>query len=161
MKALIIYYSWTGKTEIVAKAIAKTLNADIRKIEEVKERKGFFGFINGGYCAIKEKSSEIKSMDFNLDNYDIVFLGTPVWASKPAPAINAFVSKAKFNDKKVIVFVTMGSNSNKSAIKVLTDAVESKGGKIINSFAIRTGKVKDKKIIKQHGEDIGKQYIDK
>ncbi len=159
-KTLIVYYSLTGKTESVAKAIAKTLNADIKKIEEVKRRKGLFGFINGGYCARKGKCSEIKPMDFNLDNYDIIFLGTPVWASRSAPAVNTFISKANFNDKKVIIFVTMGSTGDKGAIKVLTNAVESKEGKIINSFAIRTGRIKSKEIIK-HGEDIGKQYIDK
>lgn len=157
MKALIVYYSWTGKTELVAKAISRTLNADARKVEEVKKRKGFLGFISGGWSARKEKCSGIKPIDFNLDNYDLVFLGTPVWALKPTPAINAFISKADFKDKKVVIFVTMGGIGGKSVIKMMCDTIESKGGEIINSFAIRTGGIKGEKIVKQ-GEEIGRQY---
>ncbi|WP_148677113.1 flavodoxin family protein [Staphylothermus hellenicus] len=38
MKALVVYYSKTGKTELVAKEIARVLNTDIRKVEEAKKK---------------------------------------------------------------------------------------------------------------------------
>lgn len=155
MKTLVVYYSLTGKTELVAKAIAKVLNADIRKVEEVEKRSRPSGFISGGFAAMRRKGSKINEMNFSLD-YDLIFLGTPVWGGKPTPAINTFISKADFENKKVILFVTMGGISGKT-IKILSDAIESKGGKIINSFSIRTGMVKDKEIIEK-GEEIGRQY---
>ncbi|MCX7837158.1 MAG: NAD(P)H-dependent oxidoreductase [candidate division WOR-3 bacterium] len=156
MKALIVYYSLTGKTEMIAQTIAKTLKAEIRKVEEIKKR-NFFGLIRGVFEAIKGKGSKIKPMDFNLTNYDLIFLGTPVWAFKPAPAINAFISKADFKDKKIILFVTMGGVGGKSAIKTLINIIESKGGKVINSFAIKTGGVEEKEIIEK-GNEIGREY---
>lgn len=98
-------------------------------------------------------------MDFNLDSYDLIFVGTPVWARKLTPAINAFVSKADFKDKKVIIFVTMAMQGGGNAIKILSDRIESKEGKVINSFAIRTGGVKNGRIIEE-GNKIGRQYKD-
>lgn len=159
MKTVIVYYSWTGKTELVAKAIAKSLNANVRKVEEVKKRKGFFGFISGGWSARKEQFSEIKPIDFNLGNYNLIFLGTPVWARRPTPAINAFISKADFRDKEVVLFATMSGVGAENTIKIMANRIETKGGKVINSFAIKTGGLEDGKIIKQ-GKDIGRQYRD-
>ncbi len=159
MRTLVVYYSLTGKTELVAEAIAKVLNADIRKIKEARKRRVPFGFISGGFAAMRKKGCKIKEMNLNLD-YHLIFLGAPVWGGKPTPAINAFISKADFKDKKVIIFVTMGAIGDKSAIKIMSDAIELKGGKIINSFAIKTGGIKDEKIFKQ-GEDIGRQYRNK
>lgn len=157
MKALVVYYSWTGKTELVAKAIARTLSADVRKVEEVQKRKGVVGLISGGHGARKGECGEIKPMDFNLDKYDLIFLGTPVWALKPTPAINAFISKANFKDKKLVIFVTMGGFGGEGVIRELVDAIESKGGKIINLFVVRTGGVKKEKITEK-GNEIGRLY---
>lgn len=156
MKVLIVYYSLTGKTELVAKAIANILNAELRKVEEVKRRK-IIGHFSGGFSAAKGACSEIKTMDFDIQDYDLVFIGTPVWAIKPTPAINAFISKTDFKDKEVVIFVTMGGFGGKSTIKALVNAIKLKKGKVINSFAIRTGGVKYRKIIEK-GNEIGRQY---
>jgi len=158
MKTLVVYYSWKGKTELVAASISKILDADLRKIEEIKERKGLFGFISGGYGATKEKCSRIKSLNFNLNNYNLIFLGTPVWATKPTPAINALISKVDFKGKKVVLFVTMGGFGGKRAIKIMEDKIRAKEGKIIASFVIKTGGVKTEDIIKK-GEEIGRQFL--
>ena len=160
MKAIIIYYSLTGKTELVAKTIAKTLNIDTIKIEEAKKRKGLFGFINNIYNARKEKYVEIKQTELKLKNYDIIFIGTLVWALKPTPAINTFISKANLKNKKIILFVTMGNFGAKNTIKILSNKIKLKKGKVIDSFIIKTGGVKKEDIIKK-GKEIGKKYINK
>jgi len=160
MKTLILYYSWKGKTELVATSISKILDAELRKIEEVKERKGFLGFISGGYNAAKGKCSRIKPLNFNLNSYNLIFLGTPVWATKPTPAINALISKLDLKNKKVVLFVSMGGFGGKNAIKIMTDRIREKEGKIIDSFIVKTGGVKTEDIIKK-GEEIGRQFLNK
>lgn len=157
MRALVVYYSLTGKTELVAKAIAQSLNADIRRIEETRKRRKPFVYISGTFDAMRGKVAEMKCMNFSLDNYDLVFLGTPAWLGKPTPAMNTFISKADFQGKEVIIFVTMGGVGHKSAIRALVSAIESKGGKIIGSFSIRTRGVKDEKIT-ERGRGIGRQF---
>jgi len=158
MKILVVYYSWKGKTELVATSISKVLNAQLKKVEEVKNRKGFFGFLSGGYGAIKGKCSKLKPMDFNLQNYGLVFLGSPVWALRTTPAINAFISKANLANKKVVLFVTMGGFGGKKAIKIMTDKIKLKGGRVINSFIVKTGGIKTEDIIKK-GNEIGRKFL--
>ncbi|NQS90589.1 flavodoxin [Patescibacteria group bacterium] len=158
MKILVVYYSWSGKTELVASSICKVLNADLKKIEEVKKRRRFFVYISGGYSAIKGKCSRIKPLNFNLNSYDLIFLGTPVWASRPSPAVNAFISNSNFNGKKVVLFVVMDSSGSENAIKIMRNKIKAKEGKIIASFEVKTGRISDEDVIKR-GEEIGKEFL--
>lgn len=49
---------------------------------------------------------EIKDININLDNYDEIILGTPVWWYRPAPAIRSFLTKYDLSGKTVIPFAT-------------------------------------------------------
>jgi flavodoxin len=160
VKILIVYYSWKGKTELVATSISRILDADLRKVEEVKRRKGFFGFMSGGCSALRGKCSRIKPLDLNLNNYDLIFLGTPVWALRPTPAINALISKVDFKGRDIVLFVTMGGFGGKRVIKIMEDKIRAKEGKVIDFFIIKTGGVKTEDIIKK-GEEIGRQFLHK
>jgi len=133
MKKLVVYYSWTGKTKLVATSISKILNADLGKIEEVKERK------RGGYSAMRGRCSQIKPFKFDLAMYDLIFLGTPVWALRPTPAINAFISRADLTDKKVVLFVTMGGLGGRKVVKIMKEKIKARGGKVVTSFIVKTG----------------------
>ena len=158
MKSIILYYSLSGKTELAAKAIAETTGGVLKKIEETGSRKGILGFFKSGRDAMKGRCSEIKPLDFTIDGYDVVFIGTPVWAFKPAPAINTMVSKLDFSGRRIVIFVTMGGSGAENTIKILTRAVIEKDGTVLDSFAIRTGGgVKDAQIIEK-GREIGKKF---
>jgi len=140
MKALVVFYSRTGNTKLVAETIAQELNADIKEVEEAKKwRWGLFAYVIGGFQAIRGKCSQIKPIDINLGNYDLIFVGSPVWASRTVPAINAFISQADFEDKEIVAFFTMGGSRDKAAIKDMAGKVGAKSGRVVGSFAIRCG----------------------
>lgn len=157
MKILVAYYSFTGKTELVAKTVAQELNADLMKIEEVKGRKTPSVYILGGFAAITNRCSKIKSEDFNLGNYDIVFLGSPVWASRPTPAINAFISEADFKGKKVVVLLTMGGSGAEKAISNMEKKLERKQVNISGSHTISTVEREDQQLIEE-AKRIARMY---
>uniref|UniRef100_A0A7V3ZUQ9 Flavodoxin n=1 Tax=candidate division WOR-3 bacterium TaxID=2052148 RepID=A0A7V3ZUQ9_UNCW3 len=160
MKALVIYYSLTGKTELVGKAIAKTLGAETEKIEETKRENILFRCISGAIQAAKGKGSVIKPLDVDINNYEFIFIGTPVWAFRPTPAINTFISQTDFKNKKIVLFVTMAGTKVEKAVNLMKEAIESKGGEVIGSFSIRTGGVKKEQIIEE-GIKIATLYKDK
>lgn len=56
MRTLIVYYSKTGKTELVAKEIARVLNGEIRKVEEIKKGGSFSDFISVVLSAKKKNA---------------------------------------------------------------------------------------------------------
>lgn len=107
-KIAVIFYSFSGNTRTIAKEIAGKFHADIAEIETVKPYKGDYNAIvdQGKEEADSRYCPEINPLSLNISNYDIVFLGTPVWWYTMAPAMLTFVSHNDFTGKKVIPFAT-------------------------------------------------------
>jgi len=99
MKSLVVYYSLTGKTKLVAQAIAQALSATLVEIAETKpRRRGPSLYAIGGFEAKMNKRSRISPIDTDLERYERVFIGSPIWNSRPVPAINAFIYDMDFED---------------------------------------------------------------
>ncbi|MBN2407790.1 MAG: flavodoxin [Elusimicrobia bacterium] len=106
MKILVASYSRTGKTKKLAGKIAPVLSADTDEIIDKKKRKGVLGFIIGGFDALKEKLTDIEISE-NPADYDIVVIGTPVWAGNVTPAVRRYLTDNKL--KSAAFFATSGS----------------------------------------------------
>ena len=137
-KSLIVYYSWVGNTEAVAKEIQNQTGFDIQKIVEEKDRK--LGSIMGAaMSAMFGLKSKIKPMDFSLENYENIFIGAQIWASKTTPAINRYLSKANFKNKNVYLFITKADEKEpKKVIDSITGRIEKTGGRVKDSVSITT-----------------------
>jgi flavodoxin len=138
MKSIIIYYSRSRKTAVAAKALANEISADIAEIEDLKTRSGILNYMGASVDAFREIKTNIKPDKINLDEYGLIYIGTPVWAGKPAPAIVTAIDKYNFQGKDVILFATMGSSGGKNTIKRMEEKIEARGGRIITSFSIKT-----------------------
>ena len=137
-RSLIVYYSWIGSTEVVAKEIQRLTKFDIQKIEEKKNRTlgKITGAAMGAFFGFK---SRIEPMDFSLEEYENIFLGAQVWAGKTTPAINKYLKKASFKDKKVWLFLTKGDEKiPQQVINSIAKRIEKKGGKVVDSISITT-----------------------
>ena len=107
MQHLVLYYSRTGRTALVAKSIAERLGCDIEGIEENKDRRGIFGYIIGGYEAIAKKSSSIGKLKQQPEKYDSIIIGQPVWGGMLVPAVRTLLKKHDLAPKQVALFATM------------------------------------------------------
>ncbi|MEN7982665.1 MAG: flavodoxin family protein [Nanoarchaeota archaeon] len=108
MKILVVYYSRTGNTKLVAEQIAKLLNADLDEIIDEKDRKRkVIGWVISGYDALKKELTKINHKE-NPKNYNLVIIGTPNWAGTMTPAIRTYLTKNKL--KNVAFFCTFGGN---------------------------------------------------
>jgi flavodoxin len=142
MRNLVVYYSLTGKTHVVAQTLARELGADVRRVEDVEKQEVTFWFIvKNGFAARRGVESKIKPIDTSFQGYDRVFVGSPVWGWSPSTPINAFIAKADFTGKEVILFMTIGGEDASGALEKMSERIEKKGGKIAGSFAFSTGKV--------------------
>jgi len=117
MNCLIAYYTRTGNTEKVAKKIAEKFDADLEKIIDMKKRTGIIGWIRAGYDAIKENLTEIEPIKKDPHNYDLVVLGTPIWAGRATPAIKTYVKSTKDKFKKIAIFTTSGGDGFQDALE--------------------------------------------
>jgi flavodoxin len=122
----------------VAKEISKLTGGDLKKIEEIKKAKEP-GFMWLAFSALIGLKSKIKKSDFNLNEYDNIFVGGQIWAGHTTPAINTFLSKNNFKGKKVFLFLTQADDKKQyKLIQSVEKRIEKRGGKFIDSFFIQT-----------------------
>ena len=106
VRILVVYYSRTGNTKFAAEKIAEYLNAETCEIVDKKNRKGRLAFVIGGYSSIRKKLTEIE-VTKTIDNYDLIIIGSPVWADGITPAIRTYIKKNDFSSKQVAIFLPM------------------------------------------------------
>lgn len=91
MKTLIVFYSNTGNTSKLAKVLASKLKSDTLEIKDRRNRKGLIGFLRAGFDAITSNVTIIEDFTQDFTKYDLVLIGTPVWAGRITPAIRTFL----------------------------------------------------------------------
>ena len=111
---------------------------NIVEIKDKTNRSGAIGFIKGTLDSMINNSTTIEPVTIDLDKYDTVYIGTPVWASKPTPAIMEFISQNNFTNKNVILFATMMSSGGEETVDIMKKLIEDKDGIVVNSFVIAT-----------------------
>ena len=111
MKTLVAFYSKSGNTKKVGEEIAKNLNVDVDEIIDKKDRSGILGWLGGGRDALFKKATTIESKK-DPSQYDLIVVGTPIWAGSVTPAVRAYLSKNKF--KKVAFFCSCGMSKGRS-----------------------------------------------
>jgi flavodoxin len=110
MKSLVVYYTRTGNTKFVAETVAAELGSDIDEVVDLKKREGTLGYMAAGRDATGEKLTEIAPPKRAPKDYDLIVIGTPVWAWRPSAAIRTYLSKNDLSGKKVALFFTMDGN---------------------------------------------------
>ena len=114
MKILAVFYSRSGRTKRVAKAISDILKCDKEEIFDTKNRKGIPGFLSAGTDANLRRLTAIKEIKNNPSLYDLVIIGTPIWSSNISTPIRTYLSLHKEGFKKVAFFCTrLGSDAEK------------------------------------------------
>lgn len=138
MNTAILYYSDGGTTHIVAKTLAIHLNADILRIKDLKNRKGFGNRLLSSINAFRETKTKISPARVDLTGYDTIYIGTPTWAGNPTPAIITLIDSCDLRGKDVILFATMSSNRGDTNIERLEEKVKMRGGRVIETFTLKT-----------------------
>ena len=141
MKTIVLYYSRTRKTAKVAKTLAEEIGADSIEIIDLNDRMGAIKYLTSAIDALREKKTKIKPEEFDLTEYDLVYIGTPTWGGKPAPAIITMIDECDLKGKNVILFSTMGNSGGENAINRMKEKIEARGGRTINSFTLKTSKI--------------------
>lgn len=141
MKSIIIYYSYTGNTHRVAELIVDTLkdkNEEARpvRIRPLKEETNFFAQCIGSFLA---KKPQLYRTLLDLRDFDRIIIGSPVWAFKPAPAINTFLDKCNsLAGKDTLCFVTCKGFIGRSAtLNFMKRALEAKGVRSVKTVSFQ------------------------
>ena len=141
-KNLVAFFSASGVTENVAKLLAVATNADLFQIKpEVPYTKADLNWQDENSRSsveMKDKSSRpaIAEGNAKVEEYDVIFVGFPIWWYVAPTIINTFLESYDFAGKTIILFATSGSSGFGETVDGLKGSVDSttviKEGKILN-----------------------------
>lgn len=141
-KKLVAYFSASGVTAKVADMLADAVGADIHEIRpKVPYTKADLNWMNKKSRSSIEMADkiirpEIAESNVKIENYDVIFLGFPIWWYVAPTIINTFLESADFSGKKVILFATSGGSKFGKTVEELKisvpDSCEIIEGKLLN-----------------------------
>ena len=101
-KTLVLFYSYEGSTRRIAHFIADNVRADLEEIKPVKEIKSKRGtYVWGGSQVVMKTRPKLKPLKVDLDEYETIILGTPVWAFTFAPPIRSLLQGGYLKNKNI------------------------------------------------------------
>ncbi len=139
MKSLVVYYSRTGTTKTVGKAIAKELKADSDEIIDLKKRLGPINWLIAGWDATRRRLTKIKTQK-KPESYDMIIIGTPIWGKNMTPAVRTYLTNNDLNRKKVGFFCTSGGDNVEKAFTEMKELAPKSA--IVGKRGIRMREVK-------------------
>ena len=146
-KSLVAFFSASGRTRTVAKRLALIANADVYEIVPmVAYTSADLNYMNKKSRSSVEMNNRsfrpaIIDTDAHVADYDIIYLGFPIWWYVAPTIVNTFLEKYDFAGKKIVLFATSGGSGFGKAILNLKDSV-AKSTEIIEGKVFR-GRVTD------------------
>ena len=141
-KKLVAYFSASGVTAKVADMLADAVGADVHEIQpKVPYTKADLNWMDKKSrssieMADKKIRPEIAESNVRIEEYDVVFLGFPIWWYVAPTIINTFLEKYDFSGKKIILFATSGGSKFGKTLEELkisvSEDVEIIEGKLLN-----------------------------
>ena len=140
-KVLVVYYSQTGNTKAVAQEIATKLGADMAEVEAVTPYDGDFEATIGRCMQEREAgiATEINPLTVNVADYDVIFVGAPVWFGVFAPPMLTFLNQVDLSGKKIVPFCTFGSGGLESSVKDF--AKKQPNAEIMPGYGVRAARM--------------------
>lgn len=116
MKVLTLYFSHSGHTKKVAEIIHEAVGGDIAPIRTKRSyARSYTGaVIQGGLERLTGEHPALMPLPVRPEEYDILFLGTPVWWFTISPAMKTFLALHPLKGKQVYPFITSGGQPKNS-----------------------------------------------
>lgn len=117
-KTLIAYFSWGGNTRTVAKHIHDLIGGDVVEVETVIPYPDSYeeviqiapGELESDY------RPELKTKVENMDEYDTLIVGTPIWGGHLTPAMKSFLASYDLSGKAIAPFCTHGGSGTAQSV---------------------------------------------
>lgn len=139
-RILVVYYSRTGNTKKVAEAVASACNADLEQISDVRQRRGLLDWFRSGREAWKGKPAEIGPTRLNPVDYELVVLGSPIWAGRVSSPMRRYLTDHAGKIPRVALFVTESGSGGAGAF---SDMAELSGQTPIATLELRERELRE------------------
>lgn len=148
-RILVIYYSRTGNTKLVAEELAKEFGADIERLIDKRKRTGPIGFPSASKDAVAKNLTELEPLKVNPDQYDIIIIGTPSWYGNMTPAVRTFITENDLSKKFVAVFGTTNHTGIENTCKQVVELLSIEDYEAVPTLPLRKRDLKDEVLSKK------------
>lgn len=134
MKTLFVYYSFEGNCRELAALMAGATGGDVEELKPAVETvpaKGVMKYYAGGKASLFRKKPELKPLRADPRQYDLVYVGTPVWFWNMTPAVRSFIAATDWSGKKAALF-SMHRGAAGTALSGMRKLVAAGGGEIVS-----------------------------
>ena len=98
-KSLVVFFSWGGNTRAVAEKIS---------------------YLTGAEREVRDKyKPELASLPQNIEQYDVIYIGSPCWFNTLAPPVRTFLSTVDLSGKKIVPFMTHGGSRMGQSVQTI------------------------------------------
>ncbi len=158
--SLVVYYSRSGKTRVIAEALSKAMSAESIQIKSKRNRDGGLGVFTCVIDQLMDRDDEQLSLSLELSQYDTVYIASPIWLHKLSSPVRTFIKNASLEGKEVYLVLTYNGSQSDEDEKTLTDRISSCGVSLKGLYKINT-KNKDESELKQEVVNIALAFNDK
>lgn len=137
---LVVFFSRSGNTELMARKIAELTQAHLLPIQSERNKIGFRGWIEA-LMEARNMTAEISPSKIDLSKIDTIYIGSPIWLYSPAPQVFEFAKNNDFTGKKVILFNSMNSKFEQEYIDKFKTIIEQNGGTFEKHIFIIRGRM--------------------
>lgn len=143
MKICILYNSWSGNTRSVAERVSAACGGKLVEIKSNEYSSRLTAYTIGCYRALKGMSDPIQPAKIDVFSDDLIVIGTPVWAGRATPAVNAAVAALEgCTGKKAVIFATCGGKEGET-LPLLKKALGARGVTVIGEFVFDNNAIRD------------------
>ena len=156
-KTLVAYFSASGVTAKVAEKLSKAIDADLYEIAPAepytKADLNWMDKKSRSTVEMNDRSSRpaIATKVDDMDQYDTVFVGFPIWWYREPSIIDTFMESYDFTGKKIVPFATSGGSGLGDSYKTMQALAP--GAKVINGEKFTVSVSEEK--LKEWAEGIG------
>lgn len=140
-RVLVVYFSRSGYTRKIAEEIASRCDADIEPIRDIRSRSGIFGYFRSAREAFKKRVIDIRPPTKNPSDYELIVLGTPVWAGNVSSPMRSYINAQRERFGQVAFFCTLGGSG---ASRVLGDMSALCVKRPVGTIAVTDAEIKKK-----------------
>jgi flavodoxin len=140
-KKLVLYFSESGSTKAVAEELQKQLGADLESILPEEPYSGNFQETMQRVQRENQNGTlpKIKPLQAKIADYDIIFLGYPIWGGTYASPVTSLLKEQDFAGKKIVPFCTFGSGGLETSADALKKALPK--AEILAGYGVRAARV--------------------
>jgi len=119
LRILVVFYSRSETTAEFAGRLAAELEGDYERLQEVepRRRRGPLGFLLSILDVVRKRPAHLQPMTHRLADYDVVLIGTPVWAARASTPVSTWISLHWHQMSTVAFFCTMGARGSEDAFE--------------------------------------------